>query len=155
MANVSTIPACLNALVAAATRAVQQIPGVMVVDGQPAMHQDADDIVCIAFTGSPGDAAVESTRAQQQATVRPDRESYTVTCLASSWRGAEVDPAAVRDGAYALVDALAAELATDPTLGNVVGRTRVSTESFAQAQTEGGAVAVVRFTVAVEAFTGR
>jgi hypothetical protein len=149
--TVSTVPACLAALVAAATQAV---PEVLVVDGQPAMHQDADDIVCIGFTGSPEDAVVESTRTQQQAAVTPDRESYAVTCLASCWRGAEVDAAAVREGAYALVDAIGGRLAADPTLGGVVGRSRVSAVSLAQAQTEGGAVAVVRFVVSVDAFTG-
>jgi hypothetical protein len=150
--TVSTIPACLKALVAAATRAN---PGALVVDGQPAMHQDADDIICIGFTGDASEVAVESTRSQQQGTVDPDRESYAVTCLASSWKGREVDPEVVREAAYGFVNALAAELAVDPTLGGAVMRTRVSTDSLAQAQTEDGAVAVVRFVVAVDAFTGR
>lgn len=151
--TVSTVPACLKALVATARRAN---PGAAVIDGQPEMHQvDADDILCIGFTGEPGEAAVESTRSQQQGTADPDRETYTVTCLAASWRGHDTDPEVVRDCAYDLINALAAELAVDPTLGGAVARTRLSTDQFAQAQTDRGATAVVRFTVAVEAFTGR
>ncbi|HUR74452.1 MAG TPA: hypothetical protein VMZ00_09250 [Sporichthya sp.] len=147
--TVSTVPACLDALVAAAGRA---LPGVQVFDGQPSKDID-DDLVLIGFTGEPGEAAVTSTRVQQQAATAPDRESYDVTCLASSWHGHDDDPASVRNRAYELVNLLAAELASDPTLGGTVGRSRISTNAFAQAQTERGATAVVRFVVHVEAFT--
>ncbi|MGW0805268.1 hypothetical protein [Nonomuraea sp. NPDC002799] len=149
--TVSTVPACLEALVAAATRA---LPGVQVVDGQP--NRDLDDnLVMIAFTGEPGEQAVTSNRAQQQASTAPDRESYDVTCLAAAWGGHEDDPVPVRNTAYGFVNAIATELAADTTLGGVVGRSRISTDAFAQAQTERGAAAVVRFVVHVEAFTGR
>lgn len=147
--TVSTVPACLSALVAAARRA---LPGVQVVDGQPSDDID-DDLLMVGFTGEPGEAAVTSTRAQQQGTPAPDRESYDVTCLAASWHGHHDDPVGVRVRAYELVNALAAELAADTTLGGTVGRSRISTDSFAQAQTERGATAVVRFVVHVEAFT--
>lgn len=159
---ISTVPACLKALVAAAKRAVpprtinrQAVP-VTVVLGQPSRHQiDADDIICIAFTGEPAEAAVNSTRSQQQAATTPDRESYDVTCLASSWQGNDDDPEAVLDRTYEMVNALAAALAADTTLGGVAGRCRISTDALAQAQTERGACTVVRFTVHVEAFTRR
>lgn len=151
--TVSTIPACLDALVAAARRALPG-PDVQVTDGQP-VDDISDDIMCIGFTGDPDDVAVQSTRTQRQGTPDPDRESYDITCLASSWAGQEHDPKPVRDRAYGLVNALAAELASDPTLGRAVGRCRISTDSFAQGQTDRGAVAVVRFVVHVEAFTRR
>lgn len=147
--TVSTIPACLDALMATARRA---LPGVQVTDGQP--YEDiADDLVMIAFTGEPGEQAVTSSRSQQQATTAPDRESYDVTCLAAAWGGHGDDPRPVRLMAYGFVDAIAAGLAKDGTLGGVVGRSRISTEAFAQVQTDHGAAAVVRFTVHVEAFT--
>jgi len=150
VAVISTVPACLDALVALARRA---LPGVQVVDGQPL---DTDpDIVCIGFTGEPGEAGVEVTRTRQQASITPDRESYDITCLASSWRGHQVDPKVVRDRTYELVDRIAAELAADPTLGGVALTTRISTDALAQEQTTRGAVAVVRFTIHVEAFTRR
>jgi hypothetical protein len=149
--TVSTVPACLDALVAAAKRA---LTGVQVVDGQPYDDID-DDLVMIAFTGDPGDQAVTVNRSQQQPTTSPDRESYDVTCLAASWGGHETDPVPVRNKAYSFVNAIAAELAKDTTLGGVIGRSRISTDAFAQAQTERGACAVVRFVVHVDAFTGR
>ncbi|MBX6382164.1 MAG: hypothetical protein IRZ07_04190 [Microbispora sp.] len=121
------------------------------VDGQPL---DTDpDIVCIGFTGEPGEAAVEATRSRQQGATDPDRESYDITCLASSWQGHQSDPKTVRDRAYELVDRVAGELAADQTLGGVVMTARVSTEAFAQEQTSRGAVATVRFVVHIEAFT--
>lgn len=147
--TVSTVPACLSALVAAAKRA---LPGVQVVDGQP--NSDIDDnLVMIGFTGEPGEQAVTSNRSQQQGTAAPDRESYDVTCLSAAWGGHDDKPEPVRNKAYSFVNAIAAELAQDGTLGGVVGRSRISADTFAQAQTEHGASAVVRFTVHVEAFT--
>lgn len=149
--TVSTVPACLSALVAATRRA---LPGVQVVDGQP--YEDIEaDLIMIGFTGEPGEAAVTSNRSQPQGTPAPDRESYDVTCLASSWHGHQDDPDGVRRRAYELVNTVAYELAGDGTLGGTVGRSRISTDSFAQAQTERGATAVVRFVVHVEAFTRR
>ncbi|PZG53129.1 hypothetical protein C1I98_06115 [Spongiactinospora gelatinilytica] len=158
--TVSTVPACLRALVAAAERAVpprvvrgREVP-VTVVLGQPNVGQmDSDEMVLIAFTGEPGDAAVTSTRTQRQATPAPDRESYDVTCLATSWHGHDDEPLPVLDRTYEMVNALAAELAADGTLGGVVGRTRISTDQLVQVQTDHGATAVLRFTVHVEAFT--
>jgi hypothetical protein len=146
--TVSTVPACLDALVAAAKRA---LPDVQVLDGQPA-EDIADDLVMIAFTGEPGEQAVTVNRAQA-VTTAPDRESYDVTCLAEAWGGHETDPVPVRNTVYGFVNAIAAELARDITLGGVVGRCRISTDAFAQAQTERGAAAAVRFVVHVEAFT--
>lgn len=147
--TVSTVPACLAALVAATRRA---LPGVQVVDGQPSSDID-DNLVMIGFTGEPGEQAVVSTRSQQQGTPSPDRESYDVTCLSAAWGGHDDKPEPVRNTAYGFVNAIAAELAQDGTLGGVIGRSRVSADSFAQAQTEHGASAVVRFVVHVEAFT--
>ncbi|MFD0885756.1 hypothetical protein ACFQ08_14490 [Streptosporangium algeriense] len=145
--TVSTIPAVLEALVAAATRA---LPDVQVVDGQPITA--SPDILCIGFTGEPGEPAVESTRTREQVTTDPERESYEITCLAAVLRG-ETDAAAVRVLAYEMVSVLAGELAGDPTLGGVCGRTQITTEALAQEQTTKGAQAVVRFVIAVDAWT--
>lgn len=150
MNMVSTVPACLDALVAAGKRA---LPDVQVVDGQP-VEDIAGDLVCIGYAGDAEESVVESTRTREQVSIDPDKEEYEVTCAAWSWKGQESDPKAVRDGVYALVNALAADLAEDPTLGGVVARARLATESFAQGQTDRGAVAGVRFVIAVDAWTG-
>jgi hypothetical protein len=145
----STIPAALDALVAAARRA---LPGVQVADGQPA-EDIADDLMAIGYASDPEEPVVESTLTQEQATRDPDHESYEVSCEAWSWQGHEVDATPVRDRVFAMFSALAAELADDPTLGGVVGQARLSTQAFAQGQSSMGAVAGCRFTVAVDAWT--
>lgn len=143
----STVPAVLDALVAGFTSA---LPGVQVVDGQPITTDG--DVVCVGFSGLAGEPAVESTRTREQLAVEPERESYDITCLASSWDGG-TDAKAVRDRAYQLLDAVASWLAADRTLGGLVLSTRLSAESLIQEQTDQGAAATVRFTVHVDAFT--
>ncbi|GAA3077840.1 hypothetical protein [Streptosporangium carneum] len=145
--TVSTVPAVLEALVAAARRV---LPGVQVVDGQPLAADQ--EIICVGFTGEPGETSVENVRTREQVTLDPDRESYEITCLVAVLRG-EADAAAVRARVYEMVSILAGELATDPTLGGVCGRTQLTTEDLAQEQTTKGAQAVVRFVITVDAWT--
>jgi hypothetical protein len=145
--NTSTVPVAIDRLVAMATLA---LPGTDIIDGQPIVTEG--DFVAIAFTGIPGEEAVEATQTTEQMGARPDREIYDVTCLSSSWSGGG-DPKAVRDQAYALVDAFANALKSDRTLGGLAMRARLSTVALAQEQTEMGALATVRFIVRVDAFT--
>lgn len=147
-ATTSTVPAVLDALV---TRWTAVLPGVQVTDGQPL--DLANDVVIVGFTGDVGEAAVTSTRTREQMTSTPDREQYDITCMVSSWKGRERDAKVVRDRAYELIDAMAADLAEDQTLDGLVLRARLSTESFTQYQTTDGATAVVQVTVSVDAFT--
>lgn len=149
--TVSTIPACLDALVAAARRA---LPGKQVVDGQPFEDID-DDLICIGFTGTPGEAAVAETRSRRQGSTSPDRESYDITSVAYAWAGEQTDPKTVRDMAFGFVNAIAAELAADQTMGGVVMTISLRTASYAPEQTRDGAAAYVQFVAHVEAFTGR
>lgn len=149
MGTISTVPAVLDAILVR-IRASQDLEGVQIVDGQPRTTEP--DVICIGFTGNPGESSVESTRTVEQLQRQPDREQYEITCLASSWRGA-TDPVAVRDRAYELVDAVAAELAKDPRLGGLVTECRISADRFAQEQTSKGPTATVMFTVTIDAFT--
>ncbi|MFD0902335.1 hypothetical protein [Actinomadura sediminis] len=145
----STVPAALDALVGGLRTT---LPDVQVVDGPPLTTNP--DVICVGFSGVPGEPAVESTRTREQLAREPDRESYDIACLASSWSGA-TDPKPVRDRAYELLDAVAARLGADPTLGGAVMSTRVSAESLIPEQTDQGAVATVTFTVHVDAFARR
>jgi hypothetical protein len=147
-ATTSTIPACLDALVGAVQSA---LPGVQVIDGQPAIEVEGD-VVCIGFTGQPGEAAVTSTLTREVYARSPDREQYDIACLASSWRG-DVNPKVVRDRAFELLDAVSGVLAADQTLGGTVLRARLSAEMVGQEQTSEGAVCTVGFTVHCDAFT--
>jgi hypothetical protein len=145
---VSTVPACLDALVGAVRVA---LPGVQVIDGQPTTEVERD-VVCIGFTGQPGEAAVTSTLTREVYARSPDREQYDISCLASSWRG-DVDPKAVRDRSFELLDAVAEVLAADQTLGGAVLRARLSADVIGQEQTTEGAVCTVGFTIHTDAFT--
>ncbi len=151
--TVSTIPACLDALVALARAA---LPDARVSDGQP--FELALDMICIAFTGVRLEPSVYSTLTQEQMATDPSRESYDVVSLASSLRGdvtetGDVPAKPVRDRVFELVGAIAARLALDPTLGEVVMRARLSVVDFVQMQTDEGAAATLRFTVHVDAYT--
>ena len=147
-ATTSTIPACQDALVAAVRAA---LPGMQVIDGQP-VEELQPDVVCIGFTGQPGEAAVTSTLTREVYARSPDREQYDISCLASSWRG-DVDPKVVRDRAFELLDAVAGALADDQTLGGAVLRARLSAGSVIPEQTTDGATCTIGFTVHVDAFS--
>ena len=152
MNEVSTIPRVLNWLV---ERMTLTLPNVMVTDGQPIPPKDSEpDLLCIGYTGDDGETSVENIRLIQQAANSPDRETYEITCLASVWRGNDSENVVVvRDGCFAILNAVGAELAKDKSLGGLVLRARIMTDSFAQEQTDMGAVATVRFVVQVDAFT--
>lgn len=155
----SSIPAVLQALIDLASRA---LPDVQVTDGAP-VGDVAEDIVAIGTTGREGEVAVQASRAEGVLAVAPAAESFDVSCVASSWRGAESDFAPVRAALFAMLDALATEIARDVTLGGAASHARMTVASYFQDQTvvtddEGtpsgaGAVATAIFTVHVEAFT--
>jgi hypothetical protein len=146
--TVSTIPACLDALVELGARA---LPDIQISYGQP--FEVGADIVCFAFTGEPGEPAVQSTQTRDRATTDPSRESYDVVNTACSLRGdTELQPRGA--AVFEFVDAVAAELAKDPTLGGVVARAELTVAAVALMQTDEGAAATVQFTIHIDAWTG-
>jgi len=147
--NVSTIPAVLDYLVAGIQAA---LPDLQVMDGQP-IETEAD-VICIGFTGTPGEAAVVNTFSQRGLAREPDREAYEITSLASAWDGG-TDAKAVRDRVFALLGAIADFLNSDPMLGGLVMQARMSTEALAPEQTSKGATATVQFVIAIDAFANR
>lgn len=149
--TVSTVPAVLDALYANWTLA---LPGTQVEDGQP-LDVGRGDVLVVGFTGTPGEEAVTNTLTREQMSTAPDREQYDLANWISSWHGRERDAKAVRDGAYAVIDAMAADLARDQTLGGLVLRARLSTATFTPYQTNDGAACEVKVIVSVDAFTGR
>jgi hypothetical protein len=147
--NVSTIPAVLDYLVAGISAA---LPDVQVVDGQPITTED--DLICIGFTSTPGEAAVVNTLSQQGLAREPDREAYEITSVASTFNGG-TGAKAVRDQCFALLGEVAAFLNSDPMLGGLVMQARMSTEALASEQTTDGAVATVQFVIAIDAYANR
>jgi hypothetical protein len=142
----STIPAVLDALLESWTVA---LGGVQVVEGQPLAPEP--DIVCIAFTGLPGEPSIEATEDRGQLATSPDRERYDIACLASAQRG-ETDARAVRARAFELVDMVRGELQRDPTLGGLVMSARLAVMSLVAAQTSAGAECTALFRVRIDAF---
>lgn len=142
----STIPAVLDALLASWAVA---LPGVQVVDGQPLTVEP--DIVCVGFTGLPGERSVEATEDRGQLATGADRERYDVYCLASSLKG-ETDARAVRVRAFELVEAIRADLQRDPRLGGLVMSARLAVLGLEAEQTKDGATASLLFTVRIDAF---
>lgn len=145
----STIPAAIDWLVAAFSAAV---PDATVTDGQPINM--ADDLIMVAFTGEPGAPAVQVTRDRESMSGVPEREQYEITCMVSAWKGVMDDVKTVRDRAFELVDAMAAELRTDQTLGGIALSARLSVANIAAYFTTDGVSVDVQVTVEVDAFTG-
>lgn len=157
MRSVSTVPAVVDRLVsltrdALATSGLDGKP-VQVLFG-PNVTTTDDDVVAIAFTGNPGEAAIESTRTREQLTADPDRESYEIICLASSWRGDD-DMKQVLDRAYEFINEIADALQENPLLDGLVARISIRSDSVALEQTSQGPVATVQFIIGVDAFTKR
>lgn len=149
MDAVSTVPACLEALIALATAAC---PTADVFDGDPPIVGDVkDDIIMIGWTGQPDEVAVEAS-GQAARFSGPDAETYDVQNVIESWAGAETDAKKVRDNAFALLNAIGGQLKLDSRLGGAVAFTQISVARVTQGQTDKGAVCQVQFTVHVEAF---
>jgi hypothetical protein len=144
---ISTVPAVLDALT---SRWAAALPDVQVADGQPLDTQD--DLIAVGCHDVPGEPAVDSTRTREQLAAEPDRESYDVSCLASSYSGV-ADFKTVRDRVYELANAAAAALADDDTLGGACMSARLISGDLIQERTDQGVVATVRLTVHVDAYT--
>lgn len=151
MRSQSVIPEVLDYMV---TRLTELLPEVQVTDGPPIPPQDNEpDLLCIGFTGELGEPAIENTRARQQVATHPDRETFEITNIASSWYGNDTDTKIVRDGAFTLLNAVNDFIMGDHTLGNRVMRSRLMTDLVAEEQTEKGAVVTIRFVIQIDAFT--
>ena len=151
-ATVSTVPTVIDALVA---RFGLAIPDAHVCDSLPISDRDSTDWILIGFTSQTDEQAVTSSLTIEQMSSDPSREQYDIACLVSAWEGAEDDVKAVRDRAYQLVDAMVCELARDQTLGGLVMRAVLTSQTLEQYWSEGGVSADVRVTISVDAFTRR
>lgn len=150
----STIPAAIDALVAAAERAW---PKVQVLDGGPTIEV-RDDTIAIGYSGSSEDVDVRSTMTQEQLETQPDLERYEVMCLLSAFSGSahrngRPDAKSTRDRAFELLRGIGRELARDPDLGGAVGLARMATVDVMADQTPMGPVCTIRFVVSVAAFS--
>lgn len=150
----STVPAALSAL-AERLRASPHIaaiqitnqPRILIQDG-PWLASPADpDVICVGWTPDEG-SGVETTVSYD---VGSSQEASDVLCMVSSW-GGDTDLVARRFRADALLDAMAAEVAADRTLGGAVTLAEITGHAWDQYQAKGGCQVTVEVTVHVEAF---
>jgi hypothetical protein len=146
---VSPLPGALDALLQALTLVLPA--DVQLIDGPP-IKTEYPDMVMIGFNGQPGTEAISVTRSQADYARRSDRETYDISCLASSFRGG-TDIKFVRDRAFELVSIISAELKRDRTLDDMVTRAHLTVAGIAPLQTTKGVNCTVRFTIHVDANT--
>ena len=147
---VSTVPAALAALTAQVTTqtATDTLP-ILVVQGEPGMDMP-NDIIQIAT--------------DVRRTVRPEaflggyqqgalEESYTISCLVSTWSG-DSDPVAITSRAYVLAGYVESAVRTDPSLGTTILESHPSGTSGGQATwTEDPVGRLCELTVTIDVIT--
>lgn len=141
----STIPAALDALVAAFTA----IGDVQVIDGRPLSIDE--DYLAVGFASDPEQAAVTVSDEPSDAGLSQTAESYDVACVASAWDGDSVLKVA-RDRVFEIFDAAVAAVSADHTLSGAVMRARLSSDGLIQDVAVEGVLAVIPFTVHIDAF---
>lgn len=150
---ISVVPALIDALV---TTARANVPaGVNVFDGFGVSDDDPGSFLKVGVDDAGrADAAVAATSAQAwaHANTTEREELGEIQLVASAWNG-DADQKAARDAAYAIAESLAAALRANPSLGlPTLLWTSFGTQfELHQDQTDGGAVAEVRFQVHFEA----
>jgi hypothetical protein len=146
---VSPLPGALDALLQALTLALPA--DVQLIDGPP-IKTEYPDMVMVGFNGQPGAEAITVTRSQADYARRSDRETYDISCLASSWRG-DTGLKFVRDRVFDLISIVSAELKRDRTIGGTVTRAHLTVAGVAPVQASTGASCTVRFVIHIDANT--
>jgi hypothetical protein len=149
----------MTALLAAFRASEALASPVAVRDGPVTTASSARDVVIVGWEGDEGDeVAVEATETAEGLAPIPDREQYSVRCAVMSRSGAG-DPAKAIADARARVCALhaacGAAIAADRTLGGSVMRARMGDWSLSQVPDQYGQKSVIRFSVEVDAYSGR
>lgn len=140
---------CLPGFLSGLTAALKDSPDLadaQVIDGPPTKYLKRD-VIAVGLTTE--DLAVETGKTD--AGLGNRHEQADVNCLARSWSGNDDLPAR-RDHAFALVDAVAAVLAADPTVGGTVVRARVAGLVYSALRSGEGTGALIEFRVRFDAF---
>lgn len=148
----SKLPAAIDALVGVFTTA-EGLAGVTVRDGASVDQARVFEVVAVGYTGAEGENGAEGSVVTEGLGGSPDREQFTIRCMAAALDGG-TDLPAVRKRVYELFGAAGAAIAANRTLNGTVMRAMVSSHSLSQDQTDQGAQAVVVFTVVCDAYTG-
>lgn len=128
------------------------LSGVTVLDGQQVTEDPFDEAVVVGFIGPEDPTAVEGQLAIEGMSVSPNRDLFTIRCVAIVSSG-EADITAVRARVFELFGAVGQVLVNNHTLGGAVGTARISDYRLSLPQTKAGAGAVVLFGVTCDAYT--
>lgn len=140
----TSIPAAIANLVTG-LRAWPALSGVTIYDGPPARATGRKDYLCIGYT--PDTDTIEFDREWASLGALKQEEDFALPCSAMVWSGS-TDMSVRRNRAFALLDEVAAFLATDRTLGGVLRLAAINGRgSLGQAQTQSGAAADLRFVI--------
>lgn len=149
MAWSSNVPDVVAALVALWQG---NLPGVTVYDGPSVSAAYSDVMLTVGFTDADDLTGATASTANEGLCQGRDAESIAVLCQVIARGGSTAIPTR-RAAAFAAVDAAGQALDADHTLGGLVMRTRIDDLRLEQAQAEGGALALVSFTVFADALT--
>lgn len=144
----SATPAIIDALVAAARLALQDV---LVYDGY-GLSDDPGDILMVGVDDPdsvrPANAGESFHEWAAIGGSRTHDQQGTVTCAALAWSG-DMDPKAVRDRAYAIVSEVAQILRDTPALGvpSVAWCTLGQSETLSQNIDDAGCSALVVFSI--------
>jgi hypothetical protein len=150
MAFMSTVPAAINALVAVANGL--GLVGTAVIDGPKVGNPNTQEALTIGFQDEQTETVVEVEYGSEGMAVAREREQYNVNCAAMVLRGSAKMPEA-RTRSYEILAAFGAGLLADHTLGGAVMSATIGSATLAEQQTPKGAIATVKFTVQIDAFT--
>lgn len=143
----SSIPYAIDGIIAT-LKAASGLRGVEILDGEPTTNTPKD-FVAVGFAEDGGDVVSGYQQILAMGNVLRD-EQYDVNCRVSAWIGG-TDMKKVRDRAFELFAAVESALKSAKTLGDVVTFAQINPVSFAQYQSDQGAIADIDFAVSVRA----
>lgn len=140
----TSIPGAIANLVTA-LKAAPTLAAVTIYDGPPVKATGRKDYICVGYT--PDTDTIAFQRSWAAIGARRQEEDYEIPCSALVWSGG-TNMTVRRNLAFDLLDAVAAVLAADPTLGGVLRLAAINGPgSLGQTQTSAGAAADLRFVV--------
>lgn len=146
---VSSVPATLNALVAAFTAAVDTSV-TAVGDGPVVTGSGKTEAIFVGFEDDAGQLPAVELESPQAYVANPSQERFTVNCLIRT-RANTLTEARAR--AYALLADVITALNADPTLGGVVMGARIDSHHLTQQAAPKGVGVGVGFAIACDAWT--
>ena len=143
----STIPAALDNLIAA-LRSETQLSGVQIIDGQPITDLPGDFIL-VGFGDDTG-ASVSGSQVPASLGNLRRAEQFTINCEISAWQGS-TEMKIVRDRAFQILGCVEDVVRANASLNDAVIFSDFGQSiDLNQIQTAQGAVAVIKFTIAIK-----